>query len=151
MSLEKLRKFTKFKVLVSIISAALPLVIVSVLEVLTNIFKAPLSVLPDLMAFRYSLSVVLEVYLAIKLVKYYKILKNDDYAKEYLLSKTDERNNFIKLNSNATAVKISFMTLMFSMIIAAFINRYVFYTILAVFIVQMGTYYVVKVIYSKRY
>jgi hypothetical protein len=151
MSLEKLRKITKIKVLVSIISAALPLVIVSVLEVLTNLFNAPLSVLPDLMAFRYSISVVLEVYLAIKLVKYAKILKNDDYANEYLVSKKDERNSFIKLNSNAVAVKISFMTLMFAMIVAAFINRYVFYTILAVFIVQMGTYYVVKAIYNKKY
>jgi hypothetical protein len=151
MSLEKLRKITKIKVLVSIISAALPLVIVSVLEVLTNLFNAPLSVLPDLMAFRYSISVVLEVYLAIKLVKYAKILKNDDYANEYLVSKKDERNSFIKLNSNAVAVKISFMTLMFAMIVAAFINRYVFYTILAVFIVQMGTYYVVKTIYNKKY
>jgi hypothetical protein len=103
------------------------------------------------MAFRYSISVVLEVYLAIKLVKYAKILKNDDYANEYLVSKKDERNSFIKLNSNAVAVKISFMTLMFAMIVAAFINRYVFYTILAVFIVQMGTYYVVKAIYNKKY
>jgi hypothetical protein len=151
MNIEKLRKITKFKVLVSIISAALPLVIVSILEFLINVFDAPLSVLPDLMAFRYIISVVLEVYLVIKLIKYRKILKNDGFANEYLISKNDERNNYIKLNAHASAVRISFMTLMFSMIIAAFINRYVFYTILGVFTVQMVTYYVVKIIYNRKY
>lgn len=151
MNIEKLRKLTKFKVLVSIISAALPLVIVSILEVLLNIFDAPLSVLPDLMAFRYLISIVLEAYLAVKLVKYAKILRNDEYANEYLLEKNDERNNFIKVNAYTTSIRISFMTLMFVMIIAGFINRYVFYTILAVFIIQMGTYYVVKLIYNRKY
>jgi hypothetical protein len=151
MNIEKLRKLTKFKVLVSIISAALPLVIVSILEVLLNIFNAPLSVLPDLMAFRYLISIVLEAYLAVKLVKYAKILRNDEYANEYLLEKNDERNNFIKVNAYTTSIRISFMTLMFVMIIAGFINRYVFYTILAVFIIQMGTYYVVKLIYNRKY
>jgi flagellar biosynthesis protein FliQ len=151
MSIEKLRKFTKFKVGVSIVSAALPLVIVSILEVLTNIFDAPLSVLPDLMAFRYTLSIILEAYLVIKLVKYTKILRNDEFANQYLLEKNDERNNFIKVNAYATAIRISFMTLMFIMIVAAFINRYVFYTILAVFIIQIATYYVVKLIYNRKY
>lgn len=151
MSVEKLRKSVKFKVLVSIISAALPLVIVSILEVLINIFNTPLSVLPDLMAFRYLISVVLEAYLVLKLIKYTKILRNDEYAKNYLLKKSDERNIFIRVQSCMTAIRIAFMTLMFIMIIAAFINRYVFYTILAVFIIQMVTYYIVKYIYTKKY
>lgn len=149
MNLERLRKVTKFKVLVSIISAALPLVIVPVLEVISTVLNKPLAI--DLMAFRYIISVVLEVYLALKLIKYHKILKNDEFAEEYLISKNDERNNYIKLNAHASSVRISFMTLMFFMIIAAFINRYVFYTILGVFIVQMGTYYVVKIIYNRKY
>ena len=151
MNVEKLRKVTKIKVAVSIVSASLPLVIVSILEMLINLFNAPLSVLPDLIAFRYLISVVLEVYLVVKLIKYRKILKDDEFAKDYLISKNDERNNYIKLNANATSVRISFMTLMFFMIISAFINRYVFYTILGVFIVQMGTYYVVKKVYNKKY
>lgn len=149
MNLERLRKVTKFKILVSIISAALPLVIVPVFEVVSNILHRPIDI--DLIAFRYFLAVVLEAYLIIKLVKYRKILKNDEYANEYLISKNDERNTFIKLTAHASAVRISFMTLMFAMIIAAFINRYIFYTILGVFIVQMVTYYVVKVIYNKKY
>ena len=66
-------------------------------------------------------------------------------------SKTYQLNNYIKLNAHASSVRISFMTLMFFMIIAAFTNRYVFYTILWVFIVQMGTYYVVKLIYNRKY
>ena len=151
MNVEKLRKVTKIKVAVSIVSASLPLVIVSILEMLINLFNAPLSVLPDLIAFRYLISVVLEVYLVVKLIKYRTILKDDEFAKDYLISKNDERNNYIKLNANATSVRISFMTLMFFMIISAFINRYVFYTILGVFIVQMGTYYVVKKVYNKKY
>jgi hypothetical protein len=149
MNLDKVRKHVKFKVVVSIVSMALPFVIVPVLEVLSNILNRPLQI--DLIAFRYFITIVLEVYLTLKLVKYYKILKNDEFAKEYLISKNDERNNYIKLNAHASSVRISFMTLMFFMIIAAFTNRYVFYTILWVFIVQMGTYYVVKLIYNRKY
>ena len=99
MNLERLRKVTKFKILVSIISAALPLVIVPVFEVVSNILHRPIDI--DLIAFRYFLAVVLEAYLIIKLVKYRKILKNDEYANEYLISKNDERNTFIKLTARA--------------------------------------------------
>ena len=149
MNLVELRKHVKFKILVSIISASLPFVIVPVLEVISKLINNPLEI--DLVAFRYFLAVVLEVYLAIKLVKYYKILKNDEYAQNYIIEKSDERNTYIRLNAYASSVRISFMTLMFFMIIAAFINRYVFYTILGVFIVQIGTYYVVKKIYNRKY
>ena len=148
--MESLRKITKIKLGVMLSSMTLPIIIVVVMAVgrfeFTNqsifYYWSPLP---------YIICALIEAYLAYKNYRYVKILKDDEYADYYLIKKNDERNRFIKTTSNNLVTKIFIYVLVVIAIFAAFTNRVLFYTLLALLAIYLIIYIAVNIHYFRKY
>ncbi len=87
----------------------------------------------------------------IKISNYIRILTNVDYASNEIIKRNDERNRFIRLKTESMTIKIAIYSLAIAMIVAAFIHRMVFYTLLIVLLVYLVVYFIVKLYYWKKY
>ncbi len=147
-TLEHLRRVSKIKLIIMSLSTLLPILILFVMELIP---KNENSAVPDLVIFRYGILVLLEGYIGIKIANYIRILTNVDYAENELLKKNDERNRFIKLKTDSMTIKIAIYALGIAMIVTAFINRWIFYTLLFVLLTYIVAYAFVKLYYWKKY
>ncbi len=149
-SLEHLRKVSKIKLIIMSLSTILPIVILLVLE-LVALPVGKESAFSDLILLRYGILVLLEGYIGIKISNYIRILTNVDYASNEIIKRNDERNRFIRLKTESMTIKIAIYSLAIAMIVAAFIHRMVFYTLLIVLLVYLVVYFIVKLYYWKKY
>ena len=156
-SFEKFLKFTKLKLIIMSISTLTPIIIVVVMSILGNylmslqntIFQDILKT--DMMVFTYLLLAVFEGVIIYKVVRYLRIVSNNEYAKQEFIKKNDERNRFIKTTSNNLVTKIFIYVLVVSAIFAAFTNRVLFYTLLALLATYLIIYIAVNIHYFRKY
>ena len=148
---EHLIKMTKIKLVIMSLSTILPILLLVIFQFwVKNLFQEG-SVVYDLIVFRYGIFVLLEGYIGLKIAKYVKILTSVDYASAEIIRKNDERNKFIKLKTESFTIKTSVYLMGIALIVTAFINRYIFYTLLGVLFVNLVIYFIVKIYYSKKY
>lgn len=147
-TLERLKKVSKIKLIIMSFTTLLPIIILICMELIPNLDASAVS---DLIIFRYGIFVLLEGYIGIKIYTYAKILLDVDYAESELIKKNDERISFIKLKTNAFTLKLTMFSLGIALIVTAFINRIIFYTLLGVLLFFMVVYIAVKIYYSRKY
>lgn len=149
-SLEHLKKMAKIKLIIMCLSTLLPILVLFILEF--NLIEAGKdSAYGDLIIFRYGILVLLEGYLGLKILNYIRILGNVDYAENELLKRNDERNRFIRLKTESLTIKIAIYAIGIALLVTAFINRVVFYTLLSVLVLYVIAYCIVKLYYWKKY
>lgn len=148
-SFDHLKKMAKIKLIIMSLSTLLPIAILLVFELIKP--ESNGSALSDLVIFRYGIFVLLEGYIGMKIATYIRILTNIDFATAEHVKRNDERNKFIKLKTDAMTIKISIYALGIALIVTAFINRFIFYTLLSVLVVYLVSFLFVKFYYCKKY
>lgn len=114
-------------------------------------FKDRFVVYSDLFVLRYAIFVLLEGYIVFKIYRYIRFFCDVEYADLFVLRKTDERLNFVRLKTNALVIKILIYVSGIAMITAGFFNAIVFYTILCMMIAVLLMYLFVYLYYSRKY
>ena len=148
---EYLLKMTKIKLVIMSLSTILPILLLVTFQFWIEDLLQEGSVVYDLIVFRYGIFVLLEGYIGLKIAKYAKILTSVDYASSEIIRKNDERNKFIKLKTESFTIKILIYLMGIALIVTAFINRYIFYTILAVVLFAIISFVISKLVYTKKY
>lgn len=146
---EHLIKRTKRDLIARSILTLLPIALLILLEMVPE-FEG-IVVYKSIVALRYAIVVVLEGYLGTKIYRYIKILTDVDYCDLILAQKNDERINFIRLRTNALVVKVLVYVIGVALIVAGFINLYIFYTLLGVMLVIILIYIASYLFYNKKY
>lgn len=149
LGLEKLRKTTKIKLIIMSLSTLLPIIILLTMDLIPNINQN--SALPDLIIFRYGILALLEGYIGVKICIYIRILVNNDFAEAEVIKRNDERNKYIKMKSYAMTIKVSLYLLGIALIVTAFINRMIFYTLLGVLLAGLIVYFIELIYYANKY
>lgn len=147
-NLDHLRKNSKIKLIIMSLATILPILLLVIFELIPNNDE---SALADLIIIRYGILVLLEGYIGIKIYNYIKILTSVDYAQSEVIKRNDERIKFIKLKTESMTIKVCIYALGIALIVTAFINRFIFYTILSVVLFAVVTFLVVKLYYTKKY
>ncbi len=147
-NIEHLRKTSKIKLIIMCLATILPILLLVIFELIPKDDK---SALADLIIIRYGILVLLEGYIGIKIANYIKILSSVDYAQAEVVKRNDERNKFIKLKTESMTIKVCIYGLGIALIVTAFINRYIFYTILAVVLFAIISFVISKLVYTKKY
>ncbi len=147
-NLEHLRKTSKIKLIIMSLATVLPIILLIVLELIPHTEE---SAFKDLVIIRYGILVLLEGYIGLKIHKYIKILGSVDFAQAEIIKRNDERNKFINLKTESMTIKICIYTLGIALIVTAFINRFIFYTILVSVLFAVIVYLFVKLYYTKKY
>lgn len=146
---EKLRKGIRTRLIVMSLATLLPILLL----ILFNLpfFKNRFVVYSDLFVLRYAIFVLLEGYIGVKIYRYIRFFCDTEYADLFILRKTDERLNFIRLKTNAMVIKIFIYLCGIALIIAGFFNSVVFYTLLSVLGLMLVIYLFVFIYYLKKY
>ena len=149
-NLAKLRHTSKRKMIVMILSTLLPLIIVIVMS-LCNFKISDKSVFNALPFLPIVLCVLFEAYIALKIIKYIKILRNDDFANSLIIKRNDERTKYINMKSYALVDKIFFYVIGLACIFTAFVDADVFYMCLAADLSFILIHIIVRIYYNKKY
>ena len=147
-NLDHLKKTSKIKLIIMSLATILPIVLIVVFELIPNHEN---SAVADLIIIRYGILVLLEGYIGLKIINYIKILTSIDFAQAEVVKRNDERNKYIKLKTESMTIKICIYLLGISLLVTAFINRFIFYTLIGVLLVGVIVFSIVKIYYSKKY
>ncbi|MDE7264629.1 MAG: hypothetical protein K2N64_08230 [Anaeroplasmataceae bacterium] len=146
---EKLKKGIKIRLIVMSLSTLLPLVLLILFSL--PFFEQQFKVYNDLFFLRYAIFVLLEGYIGFKIYRYIRFFCDKEYADFFVLRRTDERLNFIRLKTNAMVIKIFIYVCGIALITTGFINAIVFYTLLFILCAVLVIYLFVYIYYSKKY
>lgn len=146
---EKMKKGVKIRLIVMSLSAVLPIILLILFDL--PFFKDQFVVYSDLFVLRYAIFVLLEGYIGFKIYRYIRFFCDAEYADLFVLRKTDERLNFVRLKTNALVIKILIYISGIAMITAGFFNSIVFYSILCMMVAVLVIYLCVYLYYSKKY
>ena len=149
-NLEKIRNITKKKILIMSLSTTLPIIIFVGMYLLHLEFKKD-SIFNVVYWLPYVLVGVFESYLAYKIIKYIRIMKNDDFANQIILKKTDERNKFIRLKAASLSYKIFLYAMGIFLIISSLIDYRYCIAIGIVFIAFILIHLIVNIYYAKKF
>ena len=147
-NLDHLKKTSKIKLIIMSLATILPIVLIVVFELIPNHEN---SAVADLIIIRYGILVLLEGYIGLKIINYIKILTSIDFAQAEVVKRNDERNKYIKLKTESMTIKICIYLLGIALLVTAFINRFIFYTLIGVLLVGVIVFSIVKLYYSKKY
>jgi hypothetical protein len=147
-NLDHLKKTSKIKLIIMCLATILPIVLIVVFELIPNHEN---SAVADLIIIRYGILVLLEGYIGLKIYSYIKILTSIDFAQTEVIKRNDERNKYIKLKTESMTIKICLYLLGIALLVTAFINRFIFYTLIGVLLVGVIVFTIVKIYYSKKY
>lgn len=147
-NLDHLKKTSKIKLIIMSLATILPIVLIVVFELIPNHEN---SAVADLIIIRYGILVLLEGYIGLKIINYIKILTSIDFAQAEVVKRNDERNKYIKLKTESMTIKICIYLLGIALLVTAFIDRFIFYTLIGVLLVGVIVFSIVKIYYSKKY
>ncbi|MCR5705352.1 MAG: hypothetical protein K6G48_00920 [Acholeplasmatales bacterium] len=148
--LARLRKTTKIKLVFMSISIAIPIIIISILTPLSikhfsDWVNIPVKVLD------YVLVAIGEAYVIYKVVYYGRILGSENYAKQVLIKKNDERLIFIKQKYSQFTLKMLIFLLLIGIAVSGFLNTIVFVTLCGVLIALGLTWLITAIYYRNKY
>ena len=140
---------TKRNLVFRSISTLIPIILLIVLNIVKDV--EGIVVYKSIAAMRYAIFVGLEGYLGFKIYRYIKILTDADYCDLILAQRNDERVTFIRLKTNSIVVKALIYVIGIALIIAGFVNVYVFYTLLGVVVTIIVIYAGLYVYFNRKY
>jgi hypothetical protein len=152
-NLDKIRKDIKQRFVMLLVFMVLPIILILGLQIweVQDLIESQTQPIYDLFVFRYILLGLLEAYIIVNIYKCWRIMKNDEYAENYLIRKRDERNTFITLMSYKKTAQLLCIFLLMIMIGTAFSSREIFYTCFGIVLLQVLTFIIVKAVYNKKY
>ena len=149
-NLEKIRNITKKKILIMSLSTTLPIIIFVGMRILHMEFKEK-SLFHVYLWLPYVLVGVFEAYLIYKIIKYIRIMKDDEFANQIILKKTDERNKFIRLKAASLSYKIYLYCMGIFLIISSLIDYRFCIARGVVFIAFILINLIVNIYYAKKF
>lgn len=149
-NLDKIRSTTKKKILIMSLSTTLP-IFVFVGFYFLHIELKEKSIFSVVIWLPYVLFGLFEAYLIYKIVKYIRIMKDDDFASQIVLKKTDERNKFIRLKAASLSYKIFLYCMGIFLIISSLIDYRICIAIGVVFIAFILIHLIVNIYYEKKF
>jgi hypothetical protein len=152
-NLDKIRKDIKQRFVMLLVFMVLPIILILGLQIweVQDLIESQTQPIYDLFVFRYILLGLLEAYIIVNIYKCWRIMKNDEYAENYLIRKRDERNAFITLMAYKKTAQLLCIFLFMIMIGTAFSSREIFYTCFGIVLLQVLTFIIVKAVYNKKY
>ena len=150
-NLEKIRNITKKKILIMSLSTTLPIIIFVGMRILHMEFKEKSVFHHFYLWLPYVLVGVFEAYLIYKIIKYIRIMKDDEFANQIILKKTDERNKFIRLKAASLSYKIYLYCMGIFLIISSLIDYRFCIAIGVVFIAFILINLIVNIYYAKKF
>ena len=149
-NIKELRKESKLKLIIMSLSLILPILVVIIMYIIdfsfiTNSVFSSLPFVPGVICGIFAL------YIIAKIIKYMRILKDDEYANKVVIIKNDERSKFIVTNANNLASKIFIYVMGVFLIVAAFFWQSIFYTAIGIFIFFIVVRLIVLIYYRKKY
>ncbi len=145
---ERYIKHIKRKLVVMSLATLLPIILVIILEVALK-DKIENHIL--IIIFRYIILGILECFIISKVIFYIRVLKNEEYAKNQIIKRSDERLNFVNQRASALAFKIMWFSLTIGAIVFGFIDEGIFFTLIIITIVTMLILFFTKIYYHKKY
>ncbi len=145
----KLRNVTKIKFVFMLTALFFPVILLGILQPLADEIGQDISWFPSFL--RYFIFVSAVLIISVKLSVYFKILKNEQYAKQVLVKRKDEREIFIRSKTYAFTFKLVIYLLTLAIIVTSFIDVYIFATLLIVFIGMWAAFYFTNIYYNKKY
>jgi hypothetical protein len=149
-NLDKIRSTTKKKILIMSLSTTLP-IFVFVGFYFLHIELKEKSIFSVVIWLPYVLFGLFEAYLIYKIIKYIRIMKDDDFASQIVLKKTDERNKFIRLKAASLSYKIFLYCMGIFLIISSLIDYRICIAIGVVFIAFILIHLIVNIYYEKKF
>ena len=150
-NLEKIRNITKKKILIMSLWTTLPIIIFVGMRILHMEFKEKSVFHHFYLWLPYVLVGVFEAYLIYKIIKYIRIMKDDEFANQIILKKTDERNKFIRLKAASLSDKIFLYVMGIFLIISSLIDYRFCIAIGVVFIAFILINLIVNIYYAKKF
>ena len=146
---EKINRGIKVRLIVMSLATLLPVLLLVLFE--SPFFREKFVVYKSLVFLRYVFFALLEMYILFKIYRYIRYFKDSDYKERYILNKNDERNNFIRLKTDAMVIKIFIYICAIALITAGFFNEIVFYTLLVILLSVLITTISVYCVYRNKY
>ena len=149
-NIKELRKQTKLKIIIMSLSLILPIAVVIIMYIIdfsfiNNSVFSSFPFVPGVICGLFAL------YILIKIYKYFRILKDDEYAKTVVVVKNDERSKFIVTNANNLTSKIFIYVMGVFLIVTAFFWQSIFYTAAGIFIFFIVVKILVWLVYRNKY
>ena len=116
----------KIKLIIASICAMFPILIIILLELpVTSAFiHEHFDIVDEPVFFRYMILIGLELFIAWKVYVYIRYLSSKNFKENYVIGKTDERNDLINMKTNKITIRAIIYTLCGAAIIFSFFNYY---------------------------
>lgn len=144
--MKKYLRLTTIKLIIGCLATILPILIITILppyleENIADIVS-PL---------RYILFILLEGVIIWKIIKYVRILKNEEYANNVYIKAKDERIIFLKMKAVILTFKITLYSVTIATLICGFLNEMLFYGLGSVLVLSSVTLFITGIYYNKKY
>ena len=151
--MNRMTKIIKGKLIFASICAIFPIVVTILLELPSTsaVIKEHFNIQEEPAFIRYLILVGLELFIAWKLYVYVRYLCSANFKENYVIGKTDERNDLINMKTNRYTIRVIIYVLCGVAIITSFFNVIMFYVILGILLIALITYVGTYIYFSKKY
>lgn len=151
--MNRITKIIKGKLIFASICAIFPILITILLELpsTSEVIKNHFNIQEEPAFMRYFILIGLELFIAWKLYVYVRYLCSKNFKENYVIGKTDERNDLINMKTNKYTIRTIIYLLCGVAIISSFFNIVIFYVILGILAIALITYIGTYIYFSKKY
>ena len=151
--INSITKTMKGKLIIASFCALLPICLIVVLELpaTSKLIEEYFKIENEPVFFRYMILVGLELFILWKLQVYIRYFSSQNFRENYVIGKTDERNDLINMKTNRITIRIIIYMLCGGAIVASFFNVKLFMVISIILIVALISYIGTYIYFSKKY
>ena len=151
--INSITKMMKSKLIIASICALFPLLLIIVLELpaTSELIKEYFHIENEPVFFRYMILIGLELFILWKLQVYVRYFASKEFRENYVIGKTDERNDLINMKTNRITIRIIIYVLCGAAIITSFFHVYMFFVISLILLIALITYIGTFIYFSKKY
>lgn len=151
--INSITKTMKGKLIIASFCALLPICLIVVLELpaTSKLIEEYFKIENEPVFFRYMILVGLELFILWKLQVYIRYFSSQNFKENYVIGKTDERNDLINMKTNRITIRIIIYMLCGGAIVASFFNVRLFMVISIILLVALISYIGTYIYFSKKY
>lgn len=151
--INSITKTMKGKLIIASFCALLPICLIIVLELpaTSKLIEEYFKIENEPVFFRYMILVGLELFILWKLQVYIRYFSSQNFKENYVIGKTDERNDLINMKTNRITIRIIIYMLCGGAIVASFFNVRLFMVISIILLVALISYIGTYIYFSKKY
>ena len=151
--MNRMTRIIKGKLIFASICAIFPILVTILLELpsTSEFIKEHFNIQDEPSFMRYMILIGLELFIAWKIYVYVRYLCSKNFKENYVVGKTDERNDLINMKTNRYTIRFIIYVLCGVAIISSFFNALMFYVILGILLIALITYVGTYIYFSKKY